>query len=232
MPIRAGLAALSVLALLAAAPGARADTILGLSETAHVSAQPDEIAASLRAEATAPAPDAAQAVVNQAMALALASVHQTQGVTVNTGQYSVWLAEPAPPRPGAAPAGAALWHASQGLDLTGRDGALMLALVGALQGQGMAVQSLGWRLSPEAARTTRATALRQAISGLRARAEGAAGLLGLRFASFRTVRLNPELEGPLPMQMRAATFASVPSVEQGPVEVSATVTAEAVLVGP
>jgi len=94
------------------------------------------------------------------------------------------------------------------------------------------VQSLGWRLSPEAARTTRATALRQAISGLRARAEEAAGLLGLRFASFRTVRLNPELGGALPMQMRASTFASAPSVEQGPVEVSATVTAEAVLVGP
>ncbi|MGH7210172.1 MAG: SIMPL domain-containing protein, partial [Acetobacteraceae bacterium] len=83
---------------------------------------------------------------------------------------------------------------------------------------------------PEATRTTRAAALRQAISGLRARAEEAAGLLGLRFASFRTVRLNPEPQRVFPMMTRAAA-APPPNVEQGPLEVSATVTAEAVLVG-
>ncbi|MGA9866935.1 MAG: SIMPL domain-containing protein, partial [Acetobacteraceae bacterium] len=166
MSIRAGLAALSVLAVLAAAPGARADTILDLSETGHVSAQPDEIAASLRAEATAPAPDAAQAAVNQAMKRALDAARATQGVTVNTGQYSVWLAEPPPPpHPGAARAGSPTWHASQTLDLTGHDGHSMLALVGALQGQGMAVQALAWQLSPDATRTALEAALRQAVSG-------------------------------------------------------------------
>jgi len=231
MSIRTGLAALSVLAVLAAAPGARADTILDLSETGHVSAQPDEIAASLRAEATAPAPDAAQAAVNQAMKRALDAARATPGVTVNTGQYSVWLAEPPlPPHPGAARAGSPTWHASQTLDLTGHDGHTMLALVGALQGQGMAVQSLGWQLSPDATRTALEAALRQAVSGLRARAEEVAGLLGLRFASFRTVRLSPEPGRMVPMMMRAAA-APAPNVEQGPIEVSSTVTAEAVLVG-
>ncbi len=234
MSIRAGLAALSVLAVLAAAPGARADTILDLSETGHVSAQPDEIAASLRAEATAPAPDAAQAAVNQAMKRALDAARATQGVTVNTGQYSVWLAEPPPPpHPGAARAGSPTWHASQTLDLTGHDGHSMLALVGTLQGQGMAVQALAWQLSPDATRTALEAALRQAVSGLRARAEEVAGLLGLRFASFRTVRLSPEPQRMAPMMMmRAAAPAPAPNVEQGPIEVSSTVTAEAVLVGP
>ncbi len=225
MPVRLGLAAAFVLFALSAA---RAETVLDLSETASVSARPDEIAASLRAETTAPAPAPAQAAVNRLMARGLDSAHQSQGVTASTGQYSVWLVEPPAAHPDAAPVASPIWHASQTLDLTGRDGPTMLALVGALQGQGMAVQSLAWRLSAEVARTTRAAALRQAVSGLRARAEEAAGLLGLRFASFRTVRLDPEPRV-FPMAMRAAAFAPAPNVEQGPIEVSATVTAEAVL---
>lgn len=214
-----------LIALLAAAPGSRADTLLDLSDTATISAQPDEITASLRAEAAAPTPAAAQAAVNRMMARALGAAHQSQDVAAKTGGYSAWMTEAARPGP---PAG---WHASQGLKLTGHDGATMLALVGGLQAEGLAVQSLQWRLSPEAERTARAAALRQAIGGLRARAEEAAGLLNLRFASFRTVRLNPEPPHILPMGMRAA-MAPAPSVEQGPIEVSATVTAEAVLAGP
>ncbi|MEO8716032.1 MAG: SIMPL domain-containing protein [Acetobacteraceae bacterium] len=219
------LIALPLILALGAASAARADTILDLSETATISAQPDEIAASLRAEAIAPAPAPAQEAVNRVMASALQNAHQLPDLTASTGAYSVWLPEPAHPGP---PTG---WHASQSLELTSHDGKAMLALVGALQSQGMAVQSLAWRLSPETTRSTHAAALRQAVSGLRTRAEEAAGLLNLRFASFRTVRLTPEPPRAFPMAMRAAGFAA-PSVEQGPVEVSATVTAEAVLVGP
>lgn len=233
MPVRIAAAMLPLLAAVAIAPRAHADTILDLSETAHVSAKPDEITASLRAEATSATPQEAQASVNDAMARALKTAHAAQGVTISTGQYSVWNIETPPVHPGAAPAGAPQWHASQTLDLTGKDGAAMLALVGALQGQDLAVQSLSWHLSPDLVRATQETALRQAVSGLRARAEEMAGLLGLRFASFRTVRLTPEPPRPMPMMMMRAAAApmSAPSAEQGPIEVTATITAEAVLVG-
>ncbi len=232
MSIRIAAAALPLLAVLATAPCAHADTILDLSETAHVSAKPDEIAASLRAEATAATPQEAQAAVNQAIAHALQTAHGTRGITISTGQYSVWNVETPPVHPGTAQAGPPQWHASQGLDLTGKDGTAMLALVGTLQDDGLAVQSLSWQLSAELMRATQELALRQAVSGLRARAEEMAGLLGLRFASFRMVRLTPELR-PMPMMMMRAAAASMPapSAEQGPIEVSATVTAEAVLVG-
>lgn len=215
-----------LLTALSAAPGLCAETMLDLSETAHVSVQPDEIAASLRAEASAPTPAAAQEAVNRMMAQATASARQTQNVKITTGRYAVWLVEPAHPGPDAAPA----WQASQTLDLSGGDGPALLALVGALQKQGLAVQQLDWQLAPATARTAHAAALRKAITGLRQRAEEAAGLLGLRFASFRTVRLGPVLPRPNPAPMRAfAAAAPGPSVEQGPVEVAATVTAEAVL---
>jgi len=107
-------------------------------------------------------------------------------------------------------------------------GPALLSLVGALQRQGLAVQQLGWRLSAQAARAAREQAQRQALGGLRKRAEEAAGLLALRFASFRTVRLTPEPPPVVPLRA-ALAVAPGPSVEQGPVEVTATVTAEAVL---
>ncbi|MBV8614333.1 MAG: SIMPL domain-containing protein [Acetobacteraceae bacterium] len=209
--------------MLAALSPARAETVLDFSETAGVMVQPDEIAASLRAEATSSEPAAAQEAVNRMMDQALDTARRTGGVAPASGQYAVWLA-PAQ-SPGAAPD----WRASQTLDLSAQDGPTLLRLVGALQKQGLALQQLGWRLSPQAARAAREQALRQALGGLRKRAEEAAGLLALRFMSFRTVRLTPE--PPSVMPLRAAMAAAPePRVEQGPVEVTATVTAEAMLV--
>ncbi len=216
--------ALTTFLLLGAFSGtpARAETILDLSETASVAARPDEIAASLGAEAAAPEPAAAQDAVNRMMAQALDTARQVKTVTATTGQYAVWLV---PERPPTSPPA---WRASQTLDLSGQDGPALLSLVGALQRQGLAVQQLGWRLSARAARAARDQALRQAIGGLRKRAEEAAGLLDLRFVSFRTVRLTPEPTVMMPM--RAAMVAAPgPNVEQGPIEVTATITAEAVL---
>ncbi|MBV8988446.1 MAG: SIMPL domain-containing protein [Solirubrobacterales bacterium] len=210
------------LAMLAAFSPARAETVLEFSETAGVMVQPDEIAASLHAEATASEPADAQEAVNRTMAKALDTARQVQGVTPATGQYAVW------PASAQFSSKAPAWRASQTLDLSAQDGPPLLHLVGALQKQGLVVQQLGWRLSTQAARTAREQALRHALGGLRKRAEEAAGLLALRFVSFRTVRLTPE--PPPVMPLRAAmTAAPEPSVEQGPVEVTATVTAEAVL---
>ncbi len=202
---------------------ARAETILDFSETATVMAQPDEITASLHAEASASEPAAAQEAVNRTMAQALDTARQAKGITPATGQYAVWLV---PEQPGnAVPA----WRASQTLDLSAQDGPALLSLVGALQKQGLAVQQLGWRLSSQATRAARDQALRQALGDLRKRAEDAAGLLALRFVSFRTVRLTPEPPPVMPMRAAMMVAAPGPSVEQGPIEVTATITAEAVL---
>jgi uncharacterized protein YggE len=110
----------------------------------------------------------------------------------------------------------------------------MLALVGALQGQGMAVQQLAWQLSPAARRKAEREATAKALKTLAARATEAAGLLGLRFVEFREVRLDGTRPAPRPMPMMMAAPASArtappPVAETEDVTVTASVGADAVL---
>jgi uncharacterized protein len=207
-------------AMLAYRP-AMADTILHLDDTATVMAHPDELVATLRAETTAATAAAAQEAVNTAMAAALARTRQVAGVTAATQGYTVWQATE-PHR----------WQASQTLTLRSHDGPALLTLVGELQQKGLATSDLSWQLSPEASRTARDQAMREALSALRGRAEEAAGLLGLRFASFQ--RVSIVMPRPVPIMPRmmamAAAAPTPPSAQAEDVPVSATVDADAVLV--
>ena len=76
------------------APGHAEDIILRLAETATVLVPPDELAASLRAEAVAPTAQDAQRRVNEAMRDALVIARKATGITVSTGAYNVWRAGP------------------------------------------------------------------------------------------------------------------------------------------
>ncbi|CAH2604249.1 conserved exported protein of unknown function [Rhodovastum atsumiense] len=213
-----------------AGPAAAAETLLHLSETARVLARPDEITAVLRAEATAQTPAAAQARVNAAMAAAIEQARAVAGIAVATGGYAVWDQTPREPTASTSPQ----WHAAQTLELRGRDGEALLRLVGTLQAKGLATERLGWQLAPETARRARQEATRQALAGLRGRAGEAAELLGLRFDSFRSVRLDAAPPVAMPMlraTMKATLDAtSPPSAEAEDVPVEAAVEAEAVLV--
>ncbi len=214
---------MAALALLAGAGPARAETLLHLSATATVTVQPDELAASLLADAHEATPQAAQARVNAAITAALATAQgasgrAAQGVSVSTGSYSVWHVEQ--PHPA--------WQASQGISLHGADGGAILALVGRLQTQGLAVASLGWQVSAPAERRAHEEAEREAIAALRGRAAAAAKLLGLRFQEFRSVDLDPGSR-PLPMGRMMAAAVPMPNAVASPVAISATVTAEAAL---
>ena len=216
---------LPTLAVLAAlTQPAAADTLLRLSETAHISVHPDELAASLRAEATASTPAEAQARVNTAIGHALDQAKQVPGIVATTGFYQVWqVTQPT-----------SQWHAGQGIDLKGRDGDAMLKLVGGLQGQGLALQGLGWQVSPAAAQHARSEATKAALAGLHDRAQAAAAILGLRFGSFREVNLDPSrAAGPVPVPRSMAMAAGAmpaPQAETADVDIDATVDAEAVLV--
>jgi uncharacterized protein YggE len=216
------------LGLLLAFPAA-AETLLHLTETGRVMVAPDELVATLRAEAVAPGAAAAQAQVNTAMAGATALARATAGVSVSTGTYSVW-------QPGlfTHASGREDWRGSQTLTLHGGDGAAVLTLVGTLQQRGLAVSQLGWQLSADAARRARDEATRQALAGLRARAEAAAGILGLHFDSFKDVRLDSGQPRPMPLRvMMAATGVSSsappPTVEAEETTVEASVEADVVL---
>jgi predicted secreted protein len=214
-------------AALALAPlsGAWADdTRLSLSETATVMVAPDELAAELRAEATAPTASEAQRQVNAAMADALAHARQTPGVVASTGGYGVFRDTSIKPE---------RWQASQTLALHSADGAALLTLVGALQQKGLAISDLHWQLSGDATRKAQAEAMRRAIGALRSHVDEAAGLLGLSFVRFVTVQLQtpPLFHPPMrAMAMAAAAPAPVPpSAVSEDIPVSATVSAEAAL---
>ena len=208
------------LILLLPLPAAAAETLLHLSETGHVAVQPDELVAVLRADAAEPTAAAAQAKVNAAVKQALDAAHAHPGITASTGFYNVWLRL----QPSRA------WTASQTVELKAHDGPALLGLVGTLQGQQMAVERLAWQVGPEAARKARADATRQALAALRGRAEEAAGVLGLKFKSFREVTIGAVPQPPMfPRAAMAMSGAATPQAEAQPADISATVEAEAVL---
>ncbi|MGC8475625.1 MAG: SIMPL domain-containing protein [Acetobacteraceae bacterium] len=212
-----------LMALALGAPGGSAATLLRLSETARVSVPPDQLVASVSAQATAASAAAAQTAVNQAMTAALAAARKVAGVRAETGGYSTWQHPPGTP-------GGGTWQASAGLTLTSGNGAALLALVGRLQARGMAVSGLQWGLSGPTRRHARRAAMAKAIAALRGRAEQAAGLLGLRFLGFREVILGPP-PSVLPRPMFAMARAVAPVAVGQAVTVSATVSAEATLGG-
>jgi uncharacterized protein len=217
--------------LAAAAPGvARADdTLLRLADTATVMVTPDELAASLRAEAAAPTAQEAQRKINDMMRDAVTAAKGVTGITVSTGGYNVWRVPPS------AADRTERWQAGQSLSLSGHDGESMTRLVGDLQQRGFALGGLGWRLSREAEQKARQDATKQALSGLRGRADDAAAVLGMKFAAFKEVRID-NVSPPLGPRQQTGVFrasmasaAAPPTTEMEDLPVTASVEADIVL---
>jgi predicted secreted protein len=204
-----------------------AETLLHLGETATVMAAPDEIAAALRVEATSATAADAQARVNAIMQDALTRARSVAGLAVSTGGYGVWRVGPT------AQDRTERWQAGQTLDLSGHDDSALLKLVGELQQKGLAVSSLGWRLSRQAERRAHQEATKQALAALRGRVDEAAALLDLRFEQFKEVRLDGQA-APRPMfrsapRAMAAGAPPPPSAVPEDVAISATAEADAIL---
>lgn len=203
------------------APAAYADTILHLSVTAEVTAMPDELVAELTAEAQAASAGAAQAQVNAMIGKALGAVKSVPAITASTTSYSVW--HQTDPKD--------VWQASQGMTLRAHDGAALLALVGQLQQDGMAVGNLSWQLSPALAETTYEQALAKAVDKLTSRGRTAASLLHMTMQGFRSVTLGDDGQpGPRPM-MRMMTMAAKAEAAPPPNAVSEAVTVSATVSG-
>jgi uncharacterized protein len=217
-----------VLLCAAVVPALADDTILRLSETATVMVPPDELAASMRAEAVAPTAQDAQKRVNDMMQDAVANAKKVAGITISTGGYNVWRA------PATLADRAERWWAGQNLNLTGKDPEAMLKLVGDLQQKGLAQVNLTWRLSHDAQQKARKDATRQALSVLRGRADDAAEILGLRFSAFREVRLDSVMPPPMMQRQavvtRAAMASSAPPPSAEPEDLPVNATAEADIV--
>lgn len=227
-PALAVLAALMLAAPLRAQPPQQpaqpglAETVLHIAESAEVTRAPDEVVATLRAEARAASAAAAQEAVNRTVTAAVARAQAVQGMRVATGSY--WTGRVEEPRG---------WQATQTLTLRSGEAPALLDLVGTLQGQGLAVSSLQWQLTRETARAAREEASRLALESLQRRAEAVAAQLGLQLVGLREVRIDAPDRGPRPMPMMAmaerSASAARPVAVAEDVVVAATVEAVAVL---
>ena len=208
--------------LLATSVPAAAQTVLHLSETARVNVHPDELAASIKVGASSLSAADSQNRVNALVAKAMDQARAVAGVVATTGNYQVWHST----QPDQ-------WNAEQSIDLRGRDGSALLRLVGALQSQGLTLATLGWRVAGDTARTAKAEATRIALGNLRARADDASAVLGMRFSAFREITLDgaPPNTGPMPRAFAAAMpmAASAPNAVADDVAVEATVQADILL---
>jgi len=196
-------------------------TVLRLSETADVTRAPDEIRATLQAEARAATAAGAQEAVNRAMTAALEAARGVPGVTASTGAYRTYRQED-PVR----------WVANQSLSLRSGDQAKLLELVGTLQARGLAVNGISYELTREATRTARQEAASIALDALRRRAEGVAEQLGMKVERIAEVQLETnEVGAPRPMMMQssAARAAAPPVAQAEDVVVPATIQAVVVL---
>jgi predicted secreted protein len=199
-------------------------TVLHLSESADRAIRRDRLRALLRVETTAANAKQVQAEINRRMTSALAKVKTVPGIKPETGSYSVYeeRQQNVPVR----------WRGSQGLSLLDRDFAELLAVVGDLQNDGLAVSSLAFELAPETARAAQDELTSEALKRLGERADRVAAELHLSVLRYRDVRVG-NVGGDRPMPLRAmameATHAAPPAAEAGDAIVQITVDAEIVL---
>jgi len=118
------------------------------------------------------------------------------------------------------------WRVRQSLRLESQEPEGLADLLGTLQ-QRLAVQSIGYEVSPERRRQAEDVLIVEAIAAFRARAELVRGELGA--AGYRLVELNVAGRGPAPRPQRAMaamemrTAAAPPALEPGTRNLSVTV---------
>ncbi len=200
-------------------------TVLHLTERGERMVKRDRLIAELRVEADDPDPARIQAEINRRMAAALGQAKAVSAVAASTGGYSVYQQQQTS-------RARVQWHGSQSLLLASRDATPLLALTGTLQQEGLILSSLGYALTPEAARSVEDELTSEALSRLRERAERIAGVLGLSVGRWRNVQVG-NADGARPLSYAVQPYekmaAPAPVAQPGDATVSVSVTAEVLL---
>ncbi len=214
---------LAVVLGLAWAGAARAQTVLSIAATGTVVTAPDEMEASLDVQKTAASAAAAQDAVNLLMAKALASARKVNGVAATTAGYNVFETQNA------------AYQASQTLNLTmaapgGVPPPAFTNLVGALQQDGLQLNSLDGELSAAGADAASRAAVIDALQRLRSESNAVAAALGDKAGEIKTITIDSNNPGPvMPGLAMAMKAAALPQSAPGPVTVQVTVEATILL---
>ena len=215
-----------LVALLLTTPGAaEADTPLtydrvSLAYTASRDVENDTLVAILFAQREGGETTRLADEVNRAITRAIERAKQVQGVKVQTLDYHT--------SPVYQQQSVVGWRVQQSLRLESRDAAQLGNLVGELQKE-LAVQSIGYAVSPEQRTAAEEALIGEAVAGFEKRAALVAGRLGR--PSYRLVDLSVEAGGevsPRPMMMRGAPMAMMaeaapPALEAGTRTIEVTV---------
>ncbi len=196
-------------------------TILHLSGTAERSVPRDRLRVELAAEFVDADAAKVQAEINRRMTAAQARVKSSPDIAVETEGYSVYNERN--------DKGPARWHGSQSISLTAKDFAQLLALVGALQQDGLIVKAMAPELSRAAREAVEDELTDAALARLRQRAEHIAAGLGAKVDVFRDVRVGNAGVPPSPLRAMAVMGAPPPLAEPGEAPVSVTVSADIAL---
>jgi predicted secreted protein len=205
----------------------QAQTVLNLSANGTNSVEPDQVVASLNVQSSSAAAAKAQADINVQMKRALDAAHAVGGVSVSTGDYSVYQNTP---DNSAKP----VYQASQNLQLSMAAGAgvppaAFTALVGQLQQQGLLLNTLDGNLSDAGQAAAQQAAIDDAIHQIQAQAAGIAASLGEHVGKIQSLNVNINSPGPVmraaPMMMMATAAAPPPQAAPGKVSIQANVSA-------
>jgi uncharacterized protein YggE len=222
---------LVVTTVLAAAPVAGAQTVLDLSATGEANVRPDQVSATLTAQASSGNPVTAQNSVNAAMTAALAAAKTVPGVVATTANYSVSQSQPDDAQ------GPTIFNASEDITLVepaagGVPDAGFATLVGKLQRSGLLLENFDGGLSAAASRAAMRAAIADAMGQVKAQAQAVADSLNESVGRTVSVNLNDSMPGPEPMAPRAMMMAKATAPVAAPanVSVTASVTARVELV--
>lgn len=228
---RAGLACAALFT--GVAFSAQAQTALNLAALGAKTVTPDEIAASLNVQATAPEAAQAQAAVNRGMANALALAKTVAGLTATTGSYNVYesTADHGERKPS--------FQASQGLQLVmaapgGVPPDAFTGLVGQLQDNGLLLNSLAGDLSDSGRSDAEQAAIIDAIHHIQAQAAAIAATLNETVGRIELLNVSLNTPGPMPYGGPVMMMAAQPAPQAipGKMTVQANVSATIALTAP
>ncbi len=220
------LVAATLLVAGAAVAGEQAPTYdrVSLSAAAEERVANDTLVATLYVQREGPKQAAVADEVNTTMRKALESAKGAAGVTAQTGGYSTSPVYNRETIVG--------WRARQSLRLESRDPKALTALLGTLQ-ETLAVESVGYDVSPPARRTAEDRLIAEALAAFRGRADLIAQELGRKGYRFVQVDVSSGGYAPPPMPVRAMAMKSgmadvaEPAIESG--EQSLTVSVSGVI---
>lgn len=226
-PFRPAVWFLAPALVFAAAQAAWAQTDLTIAATGQASVPPDEASAALTVQAQDATAAKAQAEVNTAMAKALALAKAVPGVKIVTGGYSSYTVTPDNNAP-------QQFAAQQTLQLSimapaGAPPAAFSNLLGALQQDGLLLNSLSGDLSDAGQRQAQQAAITDALAQIQAQAASIAASLHEQVGTIKSLNVNAASNpGPRPMMMAMAMKDSAPAPQSAPdnVQITASVTAD------